>query len=82
MDISVVRKFLANRQRESLKLTFIFQGSPEPRSPRHPAVKFRVGQVVVHKSWKYRGVIIGWDEKARAPETWLDEMHGKEHPVI
>ena len=28
--------------------------------------------------WGYRGVIIGWDEKARAPEQWLREMHSKE----
>ena len=28
--------------------------------------------------WGYRGVIIGWDEEARAPERWLREMHKKE----
>ena len=38
----------------------------------------RVGQVVKHKRWGYRGVIIGWDEKARAPESWLREMHKHE----
>ena len=25
--------------------------------------------------WGYRGVIIGWDETARAPAHWLAEMH-------
>ena len=25
--------------------------------------------------WGYRGVIIGWDETARAPQQWLSEMH-------
>jgi len=44
---------------------FIISGSPEPRSPRSPAIKFRVGQVVRHKRWGYRGVIIGWDTMAR-----------------
>ena len=39
--------------------------SPEPRIHRSPNVEFRVGQVVVHKSLKYRGVIIGWDETAK-----------------
>lgn len=57
-----------------------FSTTPEPRDPRNPYVKFRIGQVVIHQSWKYRGVIIGWDEKAKAPESWLDEMHGKNNP--
>ena len=30
--------------------------------------------------WGYRGVIIGWDEKARAPHTWIQEMH-KNNPT-
>ena len=25
--------------------------------------------------WGYRGVIIGWDETARAPDFWIKEMH-------
>ena len=25
--------------------------------------------------WGYRGVIIGWDEVARAPANWIQEMH-------
>ncbi|ESO84052.1 hypothetical protein LOTGIDRAFT_229575 [Lottia gigantea] len=58
-----------------------FSGSPNPRSPKSSEVKFRVGQVIKHKIWGYRGVIIGWDEEARAPENWLKQMHpkGKEH---
>lgn len=39
--------------------------SPEPRSPRQSHVKFRVGQVMRHKKWGYRGIIIGWDVKAK-----------------
>ncbi|KFM60948.1 hypothetical protein X975_01775, partial [Stegodyphus mimosarum] len=58
-----------------------FAFSPEPRTYRSPEVKFRVGQVVIHKNWKYRGVVIGWDEKAKAPEEWLDNMHGPENKV-
>ncbi|KAF8782918.1 uncharacterized protein LOC129963403 isoform X1 [Argiope bruennichi] len=54
-----------------------FSFSPEPRNSRPPNVMFRVGQVVMHKKWKYRGVIVGWDEVAKAPPEWLDEMHGK-----
>lgn len=52
-----------------------FGQSPEPRETRPPQVKFRVGQVVKHNRLGYRGVIIGWDEVARAPEQWLKLMH-------
>lgn len=40
-----------------------YAASAEPRSPRPSNIKFRVGQVIRHKKWNYRGVIIGWDEK-------------------
>lgn len=52
-----------------------FGQSPEPRDARSPKVQLRVGQVVRHSRWGYRGVIIGWDETARAPERWIEEMH-------
>jgi len=52
-----------------------FGQSPEPRDARPPHIQFRVGQVIKHKRWGYRGVIIGWDETARAPASWLEEMH-------
>lgn len=57
-----------------------FATSLEPRNPRPPEVKYHIGQVVTHKSWKYRGVIIGWDEEAKAPAAWLKEMYGASHP--
>ncbi|XP_076308275.1 uncharacterized protein LOC143223760 [Tachypleus tridentatus] len=57
-----------------------FATSPEPRNPRLPTIKYRVGQVIVHKIWKYKGVIIGWDEIAKAPKQWLQEMHGNKNP--
>ncbi|BFZ25200.1 hypothetical protein BsWGS_28239 [Bradybaena similaris] len=52
-----------------------FAGSTEVRSPRPLDVRFRVGQVVRHKIWGYKGVIIGWDPVAHAPEQWLNQMH-------
>jgi len=52
-----------------------FGSSAEPRSPRPPHVKYRVGQVFKHKVHGYRGVIVGWDETAKAPKDWLDQMH-------
>uniref|UniRef100_A0A1I7Z6W8 YccV-like domain-containing protein n=1 Tax=Steinernema glaseri TaxID=37863 RepID=A0A1I7Z6W8_9BILA len=53
-----------------------FGQSTDPRTPRPPFIKYRVGQVVRHKIHGYRGVIIGWDETARAPESWLNRIHG------
>uniref|UniRef100_A0A7E4UPL9 YccV-like domain-containing protein n=1 Tax=Panagrellus redivivus TaxID=6233 RepID=A0A7E4UPL9_PANRE len=46
------------------------------RDPKPPFVKFSVGQVVEHKLHRYRGVIIGWDEKENAPEAWLRLVRG------
>lgn len=57
-----------------------FGGSPEPRSPRPPHIKYRIGQVIKHKRWGYRGVIIGWDETARAPKHWFDANHPPDKP--
>ncbi|CAF4583395.1 unnamed protein product [Rotaria sp. Silwood1] len=53
--------------------------SPAIRSSRSEYVKYRVGQVIRHKIYGYRAVIIGWDEIASAPDQWLDEHH-HEHP--
>ena len=39
-----------------------FGFSPLPRNTRPHQVKWRVGQVVRHIKYGYRGVIIGWDE--------------------
>ena len=46
-----------------------FSTSPKPRAPRPPKVAYRVGQVIKHKKWGYRGVIVGWDEKAKVCTT-------------
>lgn len=53
-----------------------FGNSPEPRHERSAKVKYRIGQVFLHKSAGYHGVIIGWDTHARAPDTWLEEHYG------
>lgn len=44
---------------------------------RAPNVEFRVGDVVFHENQQFRGVIIGWDEKAKAPEKYLKAAHGE-----
>ncbi|XP_075243521.1 uncharacterized protein LOC142337849 isoform X2 [Convolutriloba macropyga] len=40
-------------------------------SPRAVDVHFRVGQVIKHKLYNYRAVIIGWDERPKAPKDWF-----------
>lgn len=41
-----------------------FAGSPEPRVDRKD-IKFRVGQVIKHRKFGYKGVIIGWDYRTK-----------------
>ncbi|KAH7710745.1 hemimethylated DNA binding domain-containing protein [Aphelenchoides avenae] len=60
---------------DSALKTDYFGNSQEPRDPRAPYVQFRVGQVIRHKVHGYRAVIVGWDEKARAPDWWLEKVH-------
>ena len=57
-----------------------FASSTQPRNERKPQVKYRVGQVLKHKKYGYRGVIVGWDETTKAPEFWINQMHGKTNP--
>ncbi len=57
-----------------------YLASPAIRSSRSEFVKYRVGQVIRHKIYGYRAVIIGWDQIAVAPDEWLDEHH-QGHPV-
>ncbi|CAD5211613.1 unnamed protein product [Bursaphelenchus xylophilus] len=49
-----------------------FASSKEPRDPRAPWVKYRIGQVFRHKKHKFRGVIVGWDHTANAPKWWIN----------
>ncbi|XP_065838206.1 uncharacterized protein [Oscarella lobularis] len=56
-----------------------FAASRAPRT-RSSRVLYRVGQVIRHKRWGYRGVIVGWDEYAKAPEFWLRMNHPQDKP--
>lgn len=58
-----------------------FSQSTTVRSPRPRELKYRVGQVIKHKKYGYRGVIVGWDEKCKAPRSWIHTMHGN-NPAI
>ena len=37
--------------------------------------RFRVGQIIVHKRYSYRGVITGWDRTCEADEDWMEQMN-------
>jgi hemimethylated DNA binding protein len=52
-----------------------FASSTKARVPRPVHVKYHVGQVVRHKKFGYRGVIIGWDAVAQAPDEWLQKAY-------
>jgi hemimethylated DNA binding protein len=45
--------------------------SLEAHSPRHIDMQYRVGQVIKHRRFNYRAVIIGWDERPKAPKGWF-----------
>ena len=40
--------------------------------PEH--VEFGIGQVVRHKRYGYRGVVIGWSSTCEAPQEWQEAM--------
>ncbi|KAJ1358369.1 hypothetical protein KIN20_016784 [Parelaphostrongylus tenuis] len=42
---------------------------------RSPNVRWRIGQVIKHKALGYRGVIIGWDLKAKASAKFIEKVH-------
>ena len=52
------------------------------RSPRPSKVLYRVGQVIRHKRLNIRGVIIGWDENAKAPIDWIERNYSEEEVIL
>jgi hemimethylated DNA binding protein len=48
-----------------------FGASPATRKERPPAVTFRIGVVYTHATSGARGVVVGWDERTRAPREWI-----------
>merc|ERR1712178_89766 len=50
-----------------------------PRKIAGSNIKFRVGQVVRHKKYGYRGVIVGWDDTCKATTMWRMAMHAEDH---
>ena len=51
-----------------------FGGSREPRGQRPPEMvrqALRVGAVYTHAVTRARGVVVGWDQRTKAPRQWL-----------
>lgn len=55
-----------------------FAQSTAVRSPRPAGLNFRVGQVIKHNVFGYRGVIIGWDSRCKAPISWTKALYGED----
>lgn len=53
-----------------------FATSLEVRNKRPLHLHYRIGQVVRHRTLGYKGVIVGWDLQAKAPESWLQHQYG------
>ena len=53
----------------------LFASSTVPRYSRNPNVNFRIGDVVIHKHKKLRGVVVGWDYEAQAPPEYIKEFY-------
>ena len=49
-----------------------FAASKEPRARRPHDVTHPVGTVYLHQKTGARGVVIGWDERTKAPREWVD----------
>lgn len=46
----------------------------QTRRPSSGAVHFKVGDVIRHRRYHYRGVIYGWDAECKAEEDWMQQM--------
>ncbi|NWW02663.1 FBX21 protein, partial [Oreocharis arfaki] len=57
------------------KLHSYFTESTHVHSPKPEYIKFRVGQVIIHRRFGYSGVIVGWDVKANTPEERLQPRY-------
>ncbi|NWZ44705.1 FBX21 protein, partial [Brachypodius atriceps] len=52
-----------------------FAESTHVHSPKPEYIKFRVGQVIIHRRSGYSGVIVGWDVKANTLEEQLQPRY-------
>ena len=43
---------------------------------------FRVGEIVFHREYEVRGVVLGWDREARAPLSWLRQVYSEDQTSL
>ena len=43
---------------------------------------FRVGEIVFHREYEVRGVVLGWDSEAKAPLTWLRQVYSEDQTSL
>ena len=41
-----------------------------------------MGEIVFHREYEVRGVVLGWDREARAPLTWLRQVYSEEQSSL
>lgn len=85
-DISLVEQYVLSKLRDSVEIRHVSEGlrvmrtvdeipkKVRRRAPEHQNVKFRVGQVFVHRRYNYQAIITGWDAECDANEEWMRRM--------
>ncbi|KAL3159165.1 hypothetical protein ABBQ32_011153 [Trebouxia sp. C0010 RCD-2024] len=58
----------------AMKEAWLQQCHEQTRRPSSGTVRFKVGDVIRHKRYHYRGVIYGWDPECKAEEEWMQQM--------
>ncbi|EED14167.1 conserved hypothetical protein [Talaromyces stipitatus ATCC 10500] len=85
-DISLVEQYVLSKLRDSIEVDHVSEGlrvmrtvdeipkKLRHRGPEHQNVKYRVGQVFIHRRYEYQAVITGWDAECDANEEWMRRM--------
>ncbi len=45
------------------------------RRPSNGLVLYRVGEIMEHRRYGYRGVVFGWDPACTAGDEWIAQMN-------
>ncbi|DBA89655.1 TPA: hypothetical protein ACH3X2_004547 [Trebouxia sp. C0005] len=60
---------------EAMRSAWHQQALEQIRRPNQAVpVQFKVGDVIRHRRYHYRGVIYGWDAECKAEEDWMQQM--------
>jgi len=73
-NTSEERQYLRNKLRDAMGKDSIPPSLKLRADVPAGAVRYRIGQVVQHARYSYRGLIYGWDIECTASETWIQMM--------